>query len=84
MEYHVNTPSHTAPAGLGSRKSRFGSTEPEEVKPKVDASTEFASFDVVPLQKKLSTVAIDSSAIDSSPKSPDDEIDLAFEILDKS
>ncbi|KAJ8709714.1 hypothetical protein PYW08_009718 [Mythimna loreyi] len=80
MEYHVNAPSHTAPAVLGSRKSRFGSTEPKEVKPKeVDSSAEFAIIDVVPLQSKLSTVAIDTSA-----KSPDEEIDLAFEIIDKS
>lgn len=82
MEYHVNTPSHTAPAVLGPRKSRFGSTEPEEVKPKeVDPSTEFANFDVVPLQKKLSTVALN---VDPAAKSPEEEIDLAFEILDKS
>lgn len=79
MEYVVNTPSHTAPAALGPRKSRFGSTEPEDIQPReVDSSTEFATFDVVPLQTKLSTVAIDS------PKSPEEEIDQAFEILDKS
>ena len=78
-EYHVNTPSYTAPAAIGPRKSRFGSTEPEDVHPKeVDSSTEFSTFDVVPLQTKLSTVTIDS------PKSPEEEIDQAFEILDKS
>ena len=64
---------------LGNRKSRFGSTDPEDVKPKeMDISKEFDHIEVLPLQKQLTTVDIDLT------NSPDEEIDRAFEILDKS
>ncbi|KAH9643178.1 hypothetical protein HF086_010630 [Spodoptera exigua] len=74
-EYHVNTPSHTAPAVVESPvKTRLGTVDREDRYPK-SMSTDISTFDI-PLDNAVKTV--------SKEISPEEEIDNAFEILDKS
>ncbi|KAF9805029.1 hypothetical protein SFRURICE_002526 [Spodoptera frugiperda] len=74
-EYHVNAPSHTAPAVVESpAKTRLGRVYREDRYPKA-MSTDISAFEI-PLDNTVKTVAKEIS--------PEEEIDNAFEILDKS
>lgn len=75
MEYYVHSPSQTAPADLGDQNTRFEDTgDLENIHP-VEQSKEVAPFDAT-LDTKLRKLAIE--------RSPEEEIDNAFEIIDKS
>ncbi|XP_047036255.1 uncharacterized protein LOC124642008 [Helicoverpa zea] len=79
MDYQIHSPSHTAPADLepySANPGRFDTADMNDVIDLPDQSTDLAKTIEVTLEAKLSTVAIE--------KSPEEEIDNAFEILDKS
>uniref|UniRef100_A0A2A4K1X8 Uncharacterized protein n=1 Tax=Heliothis virescens TaxID=7102 RepID=A0A2A4K1X8_HELVI len=79
MEYHVHAPSHTAPPVLepnSTNTGRFDTADMNDVIDLPNQSTDLAKTIDITLEAKLRTVGIE--------KSPEEEIDNAFEILDKS